>query len=101
MVSHSQTCSDEAASTAEKAEGMREAVDDISNRLQTLKSLMSQTATAAEEQTTVSATLAKGISGLSAAAEENSTAISQVAISTRSLLGLANQLGVTTAQFKV
>ncbi|MDO8256084.1 methyl-accepting chemotaxis protein [Shewanella algae] len=101
LVSHSQTCSDEAASTAEKAEGMREAVDDISNRLQTLKSLMSQTATAAEEQTTVSATLAKGISGLSAAAEENSTAISQVAISTRSLLGLANQLGVTTAQFKV
>ncbi|MGI3004366.1 methyl-accepting chemotaxis protein [Shewanella algae] len=101
LVSHSQTCSDEAAATAEKAEGMREAVEDISRRLQTLNALMSQTATAAEEQTTVSATLAKGISGLSAAAEENSTAISQVAISTRSLLGLANQLGVTTAQFKV
>ena len=80
---------------------MQTAVDDIALRLETLKALMIQTATAAEEQTTVSATIAQGIAGLSVAAEENSAAISQVAASTRSLLGLANQLGLTTAQFKV
>lgn len=98
---HSVTCSTEASKTAEDADGMQAAVDDIALRLETLKALMIQTATAAEEQTTVSATIAQGIAGLSVAAEENSAAISQVAASTRSLLGLANQLGLTTAQFKV
>ncbi|MGL5667403.1 MAG: methyl-accepting chemotaxis protein [Shewanella sp.] len=101
LAQHSVTCSSEASKTAEDAEGMQAAVDDIAKRLDTLKALMIQTATAAEEQTTVSATIAQGIAGLSAAAEENSAAISQVAASTRSLLGLANQLGLTTAQFKV
>lgn len=101
LAQHSVTCSSEASKTAEDAEGMQAAVDDIAKRLETLKALMIQTATAAEEQTTVSATIAQGIAGLSAAAEENSAAISQVAASTRSLLGLANQLGLTTAQFKV
>lgn len=62
---------------------------------------MAQTATAAEEQSSVSRTLARGISCLSAAAEENSSAISEVAQSTRSLLGLANELGTTVGQFKV
>lgn len=62
---------------------------------------MAQTATAAEEQSSVSSTLAGGISCLSAAAEENSSAISEVAQSTRSLLGLANELGTTVGQFKV
>ncbi|MCS6175556.1 methyl-accepting chemotaxis protein [Shewanella baltica] len=98
---HSVTCTTEASKTAEDADGMQAAVDDIALRLETLKALMIQTATAAEEQTTVSATIAQGIAGLSVAAEENSAAISQVAASTRSLLGLANQLGLTTAQFKV
>ncbi|MEL4282696.1 MULTISPECIES: methyl-accepting chemotaxis protein [Shewanella] len=101
LAQHSVTCSSEASKTAEDAEGMQAAVDDIAKRLDTLKALMIQTATAAEEQTTVSSTIAQGIAGLSAAAEENSAAISQVAASTRSLLGLANQLGLTTAQFKV
>lgn len=101
LASHSVTCSTEASKTAEDADGMQTAVDDIALRLETLKALMIQTATAAEEQTTVSATIAQGIAGLSVAAEENSAAISQVAASTRSLLGLANQLGLTTAQFKV
>ena len=62
---------------------------------------MAQTATAAEEQTSVSATLARSVSNLSAAAEENSTAISEVAQNTQSLLGLANELGLTVGQFKV
>ena len=101
LAQHSVTCSDEATKTAADAEGMAHAVEDIALRLETLRSLMMQTATAAEEQTTVSATIAQGIAGLSVAAEENSAAISQVAASTRSLLGLANQLGLTTAQFKV
>ncbi|PIW61717.1 methyl-accepting chemotaxis protein [Shewanella sp. CG12_big_fil_rev_8_21_14_0_65_47_15] len=101
LAQHSVTCTTEASKTAEDADGMQSAVDDIAVRLETLKALMIQTATAAEEQTTVSATIAQGIAGLSVAAEENSAAISQVAASTRSLLGLANQLGLTTAQFKV
>lgn len=101
LAQHSVTCTTEASKTAEDADGMQTAVDDIAVRLETLKALMIQTATAAEEQTTVSATIAQGIAGLSVAAEENSAAISQVAASTRSLLGLANQLGLTTAQFKV
>lgn len=101
LAEHSVTCSNEATKTAIDAEGMSLAVEDIAERLETLRALMMQTATAAEEQTTVSATIAQGIAGLSVAAEENSAAISQVAASTRSLLGLANQLGVTTAQFKV
>lgn len=101
LAQHSVTCTTEASKTAEDADGMQTAVDDIAQRLDTLRALMIQTATAAEEQTTVSATIAQGIAGLSVAAEENSAAISQVAASTRSLLGLANQLGLTTAQFKV
>lgn len=80
---------------------MQQQVDDIDGRLVQLKQLMAQTATAAEEQSSVSATLAKGISSLSAAAEENSTAISEVASSTRGLLGLATELGTTVGQFKV
>ena len=76
-------------------------VQTIDERLNELKSLMIQTATAAEEQTSVSATLAQSISCLSAAAEENSTAISEVAASTRNLLGLATDLGATVGQFKV
>ena len=80
---------------------MQQQVDQIDSRLVQLKQLMAQTATAAEEQTSVSATLARGISSLSAAAEENSTAISEVASSTRSLLGLATELGVAVGQFKV
>jgi methyl-accepting chemotaxis protein len=101
LAQHSVACSTEASKTAEDADGMQAAVDEIARRLEILKALMLQTATAAEEQTTVSATIAQGIAGLSVAAEENSAAISQVAASTRSLLGLANQLGLTTAQFKV
>lgn len=101
LAQHSVTCTTEASKTAEDADGMQTAVHDIAQRLDTLRALMIQTATAAEEQTTVSATIAQGIAGLSVAAEENSAAISQVAASTRSLLGLANQLGLTTAQFKV
>jgi methyl-accepting chemotaxis protein len=76
-------------------------VSQINERLQSLKGLMAQTATAAEEQTSVSATLARSVSSLSAAAEENSTAISEVAHNTQSLLGLANELGLTVGQFKV
>jgi len=87
--------------TKDEALSMQHQVDDIDARLQQLKLLMAQTATAAEEQTSVSATLARGISSLSAAAEENSTAISEVASSTRGLLGLATELGVAVGQFKV
>ncbi len=90
-----------ADTTKTEASQMQLQVDAIENRLLQLKHLMAQTATAAEEQSSVSATLARGISSLSAAAEENSTAISEVAHSTRSLLGLANELGSTVGQFKV
>ncbi len=76
-------------------------VQTIDTRLNELKALMIQTATAAEEQTSVSATLAQSISSLSAAAEENSTAISEVAANTRNLLGLATDLGATVGRFKV
>ncbi len=76
-------------------------VADIDDRLLALKNLLVQTATAAEEQTSVTATLSRSIASLSAAAEENSTAISEVASNTRSLLGLANELGLTVGQFKV
>jgi methyl-accepting chemotaxis protein len=90
-----------ADTTKTEAKEMLLQVDAIEGRLLQLKQLMAQTATAAEEQTSVSATLARGISSLSAAAEENSTAISEVAHSTRSLLGLATELGSTVGQFKV
>ncbi|OBP14551.1 chemotaxis protein [Rheinheimera sp. SA_1] len=94
-------CESIANDTKTEALSMQQQVDDIDGRLQQLKQLMAQTATAAEEQTSVSATLAKGISSLSAAAEENSTAISEVASSTRGLLGLATELGTAVGQFKV
>ncbi len=90
-----------AQTTKTEASQMQLQVDDIEQRLLQLKMLMAQTATAAEEQSSVSATLARGISSLSAAAEENSSAISEVAHSTRSLLGLATELGSTVGQFKV
>ncbi len=97
----SEGCEAIANNTKAEAQSMQQQVDDIDGRLVQLKQLMAQTAIAAEEQTSVSATLAKGISSLSAAAEENSTAISEVAISTRGLLGLATELGTTVGQFKV
>ena len=97
----SQDCEQIANNTKVEAEAMQQQVDLIDERLLELKQLMAQTATAAEEQTSVSATLARGISSLSAAAEENSTAISEVATSTRGLLGLANELGIAVGQFKV
>lgn len=90
-----------ADTTKTEASQMQLQVDAIESRLLQLKNLMAQTAIAAEEQSSVSATLARGISSLSAAAEENSTAISEVAHSTRSLLGLATELGSTVGQFKV
>jgi methyl-accepting chemotaxis protein len=90
-----------ADTTKTEASQMQLQVDAIEGRLLQLKQLMAQTATAAEEQSSVSATLARGISSLSAAAEENSSAISEVAHSTRSLLGLATELGSTVGQFKV
>ncbi|RVU37676.1 methyl-accepting chemotaxis protein [Rheinheimera riviphila] len=99
--SSSAGCEAIANDTKTEAQSMQQQVDDIDGRLQQLKQLMAQTATAAEEQTSVSATLAKGISSLSAAAEENSTAISEVASSTRGLLGLATELGTAVGQFKV
>ncbi|WP_333798137.1 methyl-accepting chemotaxis protein [Rheinheimera sp.] len=94
-------CVQIAEHTKTQAGEMQQQVDDIERRLLQLKQLMAQTATAAEEQSSVSTTLARGISCLSAAAEENSSAISEVAQSTRSLLGLANELGTTVGQFKV
>ncbi|MCT6700807.1 methyl-accepting chemotaxis protein [Rheinheimera sp. 4Y26] len=94
-------CVQIAEHTKTQAGEMQQQVDDIEQRLLQLKQLMAQTATAAEEQSSVSTTLARGISCLSAAAEENSSAISEVAQSTRSLLGLANELGTTVGQFKV
>lgn len=90
-----------AENTKTQANQMQLQVNEIEQRLLALKQLMAQTATAAEEQSSVSSTLARGISSLSAAAEENSSAISEVAQSTRSLLGLANELGTTVGQFKV
>ncbi|MBU1311311.1 MAG: methyl-accepting chemotaxis protein [Gammaproteobacteria bacterium] len=101
LVQHSSVCSSEAAQSVADAGAMQQAVQDIQQRLSKLSALMSQTASAAEEQTQVSATLAQGIASLSAAAEENSTAISQVAQSTHHLLGLANQLSTSAAQFRV
>lgn len=101
LAKHSQVCASESSNTAKDAAMMEESAVEIDQRLATLKDLMGQTSSAAEEQTTVSATLAEGISRLSASAEENSVAISQVAGSTRDLLGLANQLGRSVAQFKV
>ena len=97
----SDACADIAHSAKTEAEQMLGQVSQINDRLQSLKGLMAQTATAAEEQTSVSATLARSVSNLSAAAEENSTAISEVAQNTQSLLGLANELGLTVGQFKV
>ena len=101
LAKHSEVCANESGKTANDAAMMEDSAVEIDQRLATLKDLMGQTASAAEEQTTVSATLAEGISKLSASAEENSTAISQVAGSSRELLGLANQLGRSVAQFKV
>ena len=97
----SENCETLATTTQQEAQQMLSQVQTIDERLNELKSLMVQTATAAEEQTSVSATLAQSISCLSAAAEENSTAISEVAASTRNLLGLATDLGATVGQFKV
>lgn len=97
----SENCETLATTTQQEAQQMLSQVQTIDERLNELKSLMIQTATAAEEQTSVSATLAQSISCLSAAAEENSTAISEVAASTRNLLGLATDLGATVGQFKV
>ncbi len=94
-------CAQIADAAKSEAEQMLGQVGQINLRLTSLKSLMAQTATAAEEQTSVSATLARSVSSLSAAAEENSTAISEVAHNTQSLLGLANELGLTVGQFKV
>lgn len=103
--SHLSGSSDDCAQIADNAKTeagqMLGQVEQINIRLNALKGLMAQTATAAEEQTSVSATLARSISSLSAAAEENSTAISEVAHNTQSLLGLANELGLTVGQFKV
>jgi len=101
LTTSSSDCESIANDTKTEALSMQHQVDDIDGRLQQLKLLMVQTATAAEEQTSVSATLARGISSLSAAAEENSTAISEVASSTRGLLGLATELGTAVGQFKV
>ncbi|WP_423185955.1 methyl-accepting chemotaxis protein [Alishewanella sp. d11] len=101
LAKHSVICANESEKTLSQAQSMANAVADIHNRLATLKHLMIQTATAAEEQTTVSATLAQSISRLSAAAEENSTAISQVAVSTQQLLGMAQTLGHSAGQFRV
>jgi len=101
LTSSSSDCESIANDTKTETLSMQQQVDDIDARLQQLKQLMAQTATAAEEQTSVSATLARGISSLSAAAEENSTAISEVASSTRGLLGLATELGTAVGQFKV
>lgn len=101
LTTSSEGCETIANTTKAEAQSMQQQVDQIDSRLVQLKQLMAQTATAAEEQTSVSATLARGISSLSAAAEENSTAISEVASSTRSLLGLATELGVAVGQFKV
>jgi methyl-accepting chemotaxis protein len=101
LTTSSTDCESIANDTKTEALSMQHQVDDIDGRLQQLKLLMVQTATAAEEQTSVSATLARGISSLSAAAEENSTAISEVASSTRGLLGLATELGTAVGQFKV
>ncbi len=97
----SENCETLATTTQQESQQMLSQVQTIDERLNELKSLMVQTATAAEEQTSVSATLAQSISCLSAAAEENSTAISEVAASTRNLLGLATDLGATVGQFKV
>lgn len=101
LATHSGFCSEAAQQTLQQSNAMAKAVNDIYQRLAVLKDLMTQTATAAEEQTTVSATLANSISRLSAAAEENSTAISQVASSTRQLLGMAQSLGQSAGQFRV
>lgn len=97
----SSECAQIADSARTEAAQMLGQVSQINQRLTALKGLMIQTATAAEEQTSVSATLARSVSSLSAAAEENSTAISEVAYNTQSLLGLANELGLTVGQFKV
>ena len=97
----SDNCAQIADAAKSEAEQMLGQVSQINLRLTSLKGLMAQTATAAEEQTSVSATLARSVSSLSAAAEENSTAISEVAHNTQSLLGLANELGLTVGQFKV
>ncbi|WP_348732426.1 methyl-accepting chemotaxis protein [Rheinheimera texasensis] len=97
----SDDCAQIADAAKTEAEQMLGQVSQINLRLMSLKGLMAQTATAAEEQTSVSATLARSVSSLSAAAEENSTAISEVAHNTQSLLGLANELGLTVGQFKV
>ncbi|WP_031565155.1 methyl-accepting chemotaxis protein [Rheinheimera texasensis] len=97
----SDDCAQIADSAKTEAEQMLGQVSQINQRLTALKGLMAQTATAAEEQTSVSATLARSVSSLSAAAEENSTAISEVAHNTQSLLGLANELGTTVGRFKV
>jgi methyl-accepting chemotaxis protein len=97
----SDDCAQIADAAKTEAEQMLGQVSQINQRLTALKGLMAQTATAAEEQTSVSATLARSVSSLSAAAEENSTAISEVAHNTQSLLGLANELGTTVGQFKV
>lgn len=94
-------CALVADSAKTEAEQMLDQVAAINDRLVALKGLMAQTATAAEEQTSVSATLARSVSSLSAAAEENSSAITEVAQNTQSLLGLANELGLTVGQFKV
>lgn len=101
LATHSGFCSEAAQLTLQQSNAMADTVNDIHQRLAVLKDLMTQTATAAEEQTTVSATLASSISRLSAAAEENSTAISQVASSTRQLLGMAQSLGQSAGQFRV
>ncbi len=97
----STNCEQLASTTQQEAQQMLGQVQTIDTRLNELKALMIQTATAAEEQTSVSATLAQSISSLSAAAEENSTAISEVAANTRNLLGLATDLGATVGRFKV
>lgn len=99
--SSSGSCQSIASGTKLEAGAMLSQVDEIEQRLLALKQLMAQTATAAEEQTSVTATLARSISSLSAAAEENSTAISEVARNTQGLLGLATELGSTVGQFKV
>ena len=96
----SENCETLATTTQQEAQQMLSQVQTIDERLNELKSLMVQTATAAEEQTSVSATLAQSISCLSAAAEENSTAISEVAASTRNLPALATDLAAMAGQIK-
>ena len=90
----------QAATSVEKAASSGEALININSKIEIVRDMNSQIASAAEEQTTVAEEINRNIHSISKVSEQTSQGMQQTATSSHELLDLADQLKQTVNQFK-